>query len=85
MWIQGFGGWEVGVHVRNRRLDRLGRPVSRERSVLKKMNQAMACRGPDDEGVWLSKHAALVHRRLVVIDPEEERSRWFAATAAGPM
>ncbi|MFO7291266.1 asparagine synthase (glutamine-hydrolysing) [Planifilum fulgidum] len=47
-----------------------GRPVSRERSVLKKMNQAMACRGPDDEGVWLSKHAALVHRRLVVIDPE---------------
>ena len=27
-----------------------GRPVSRERSVLKKMNQAMACRGPDDEG-----------------------------------
>ena len=45
-------------------------PVSRERSILHRMNRALACRGPDDEGIWLSTHAALIHRRLVVTDPE---------------
>ncbi|MFF4748660.1 asparagine synthase (glutamine-hydrolyzing) [Streptomyces sp. NPDC002514] len=32
------------------------------------MTGTMACRGPDAEGVWLSPHAALGHRRLAVID-----------------
>ena len=77
-----MGGW---CPCRNRRLDRLGRTVSRERSVLKKMNQAMACRGPDDEGVWLSKHAALVHRRLVVIDPEGGAQPMVRRYARRPM
>ena len=35
------------------------------------MNRALACRGPDDRGAFgCPKHAALIHRRLVVTDPE---------------
>ena len=32
------------------------------------MTETMACRGPDDEGLWTTKHAALGHRRLAIID-----------------
>ena len=32
------------------------------------MTDTMACRGPDDEGLWTAPHAALGHRRLAIID-----------------
>ena len=32
------------------------------------MVETMSCRGPDDEGLWVSAHAALGHRRLAIID-----------------
>lgn len=32
------------------------------------MGAAMACRGPDAEGMWLSPDAAIAHRRLAIID-----------------
>ena len=32
------------------------------------MTETMACRGPDDEGLWTGRHAALGHRRLAIID-----------------
>ncbi|MDL5155264.1 asparagine synthase (glutamine-hydrolyzing) [Actinomycetospora termitidis] len=32
------------------------------------MTDTMACRGPDDEGLWSARHAALGHRRLAIID-----------------
>lgn len=44
--------------------------LSGERSVLEKMAHAIRHRGPDADGFWLSKRGALVHRRLIVIDPE---------------
>jgi asparagine synthase (glutamine-hydrolysing) len=37
------------------------------------MVDTMACRGPDAEGLWLSPHAALGHRRLAIIDIEGGR------------
>ncbi len=37
--------------------------------ILEKMKDCLIHRGPDEEGEWLSKHAGLVHRRLIVIDP----------------
>ncbi|MFC4907518.1 asparagine synthase (glutamine-hydrolyzing) [Actinomadura gamaensis] len=37
------------------------------------MVATMACRGPDDQGVWTSPHAVLGHRRLAVIDIEGGR------------
>lgn len=45
-----------------------GRDLTTERSTAEAMNQTMACRGPDAEGLWLGRHAALGHRRLAIID-----------------
>jgi asparagine synthase (glutamine-hydrolysing) len=41
--------------------------------VICKMNEKLTHRGPDDEGMYLSEHAALGQRRLVVVDPEGGR------------
>ena len=38
------------------------------RAVAQAMTDTMACRGPDDEGLWTTRHAALGHRRLAIID-----------------
>lgn len=46
------------------------RDLTSERVAANAMVATMACRGPDDEGLWLSPHAALGHRRLAVIDIE---------------
>ncbi|OAT79976.1 asparagine synthase (glutamine-hydrolyzing) [Desulfotomaculum copahuensis] len=37
--------------------------------VLLEMAGTLANRGPDAGGIWLSPHAALAHRRLIVVDP----------------
>jgi asparagine synthase (glutamine-hydrolysing) len=37
---------------------------------IKKMNDSMRSRGPDAEGTYQTETAALAHRRLIVIDPE---------------
>jgi asparagine synthase (glutamine-hydrolysing) len=36
--------------------------------TVRAMTRTMACRGPDDSGVWVGEHAALGHRRLAIID-----------------
>jgi asparagine synthase (glutamine-hydrolysing) len=46
------------------------RDLTQERAGLDAMTATMACRGPDAEGAWLDRHAALGHRRLAVIDVE---------------
>ena len=38
--------------------------------VVRAMAETLACRGPDQAGTWTSSHAAIGHRRLIVIDPE---------------
>lgn len=43
--------------------------LTREHGVLAAMTATMTCRGPDAEGAWVSQRAALLHRRLVVVDP----------------
>ncbi|MEV1090158.1 asparagine synthase (glutamine-hydrolyzing) [Streptomyces microflavus] len=58
----GLAGW-VGY---DRDLSRLG-------ATAEAMTATMACRGPDDEGVWTAPHAALGHCRLSVIDLEGGR------------
>jgi asparagine synthase (glutamine-hydrolysing) len=47
--------------------------------ILQTMAAKLAHRGPDDEGFWLDHHAALGHRRLVVVDPEGGRQPMTAA------
>ena len=54
----GIAGW---VHF--------GRDLSGAEPEIRSMTRPLECRGPDSEGVWLSRHAALGHRRLAVIDP----------------
>ncbi|MGH3672636.1 MAG: hypothetical protein ACRDSH_18715 [Pseudonocardiaceae bacterium] len=47
-----------------------GRDLSAEADVLRAMTDTMGCRGPAPEGLWLSRHAGIGHRRLAVIDVE---------------
>lgn len=46
------------------------RDLTREQAIIEAMTATMVCRGPDTEGIWLSPHAAIGHRRLAVIDIE---------------
>ncbi len=47
-----------------------GRDMQRERETLLKMSSVLAPRGPDASGEWKDSNAYLVHRRLIVVDPE---------------
>lgn len=44
--------------------------LTQMQTILGTMVKTLARRGPDAEGIWLSEHAALGHRRLIVVDPE---------------
>ncbi|MFV9511049.1 asparagine synthase (glutamine-hydrolyzing) [Tepidibacillus sp. LV47] len=46
------------------------RNLSNHRETISQMGETMKHRGPDASGVWVGKHAALAHTRLIVIDPE---------------
>ncbi|MBZ4322082.1 asparagine synthase (glutamine-hydrolyzing) [Streptomyces huiliensis] len=61
------------------------RDLEGEGPVLRAMNDTMVCRGPDAEGAWLSRHAALGHRRLAVIDLEGGVQPMVAETDDGPV
>lgn len=43
--------------------------LTQHSSVLVDMTETMSLRGPDASGTWLSRHCALGHRRLSVMDP----------------
>ncbi|HWQ75645.1 MAG TPA: asparagine synthase (glutamine-hydrolyzing) [Syntrophomonas sp.] len=51
--------------------------------TVKNMAQRLEHRGPDDEGYWCAQHAALGHRRLVVVDPRGGRQPMQAASDRG--
>ena len=38
--------------------------------TLKILTRSLSHRGPDEEDLYISKHANLGHRRLIIIDPE---------------
>ncbi|WP_396993152.1 asparagine synthase (glutamine-hydrolyzing) [Nonomuraea phyllanthi] len=44
------------------------RDLREARDTAQAMTDTMACRGPDDEGLWIAPHAAIGHRRLAIID-----------------
>ncbi|MTK13277.1 MAG: asparagine synthase (glutamine-hydrolyzing) [Clostridiaceae bacterium] len=46
------------------------RDISKEKIIVENMTKTLSKRGPDDEGYFFSRHAALGHRRLVVVDPK---------------
>ncbi|MFY0406425.1 asparagine synthase (glutamine-hydrolyzing) [Solicola sp. PLA-1-18] len=47
--------------------------LTQRRATALAMTRTMACRGPDDEGLYLRPHVALGHRRLAVIDVPQGR------------
>jgi asparagine synthase (glutamine-hydrolysing) len=47
----------------------LARPSTGMRERVQRMNDAMASRGPDGDGIWSGPHAVFGHRRLAVLDP----------------
>ncbi|PZG16849.1 asparagine synthase (glutamine-hydrolyzing) [Nonomuraea aridisoli] len=49
------------------------------RETAQAMTDTMACRGPDDQGLWLAQHAAIGHRRLAIIDLAGGRQPMVAA------
>ncbi|MEV4176888.1 asparagine synthase (glutamine-hydrolyzing) [Nonomuraea sp. NPDC049709] len=52
--------------------------LRQERRIAQDMTDTMACRGPDDEGLWTAPHAAIGHRRLAIIDLEGGRQPMVA-------
>ncbi len=44
--------------------------LSGQKTIIQKMAQTLAPRGPDQEGAFISRHALLAHRRLIVVDPQ---------------
>lgn len=46
------------------------RDVTGEHDIIGRMKATMENRGPDAGGSYMSRHAALAHRRLTVVDPE---------------
>lgn len=44
--------------------------LSQRGAILQAMADTLVLRGPDAQGMWLSRHAAFAHRRLIVVDPE---------------
>lgn len=48
----------------------LTRDLRSQEAIFQAMQESMAHRGPDQQGIFLAPHAALLHNRLSVIDPE---------------
>ena len=48
----------------------LKRKIDNSIDILKKMNNTLSKRGPDEEGYFVSDTVNLAHKRLIVIDPE---------------
>jgi asparagine synthase (glutamine-hydrolysing) len=55
----------------------------RDRAVAEAMTRTMACRGPDEERLWLDPHVALGNRRLA--ETRHTCGNWCASmlTVAG--
>ncbi|MGW7821098.1 asparagine synthase (glutamine-hydrolyzing) [Streptomyces puniciscabiei] len=59
------------------------RDLTAEATTLHAMTETMACRGPDDRGVWAEGPAALGHRRLAIIDLPGGRQPMSVAAPEG--
>jgi asparagine synthase (glutamine-hydrolysing) len=62
-----------------------GRDLTGARDTAQAMADTMACRGPDDQGLWIDSHAAIGHRRLAIIDIEGGRQPMVADEDGRPL
>ncbi len=51
--------------------------------VLEEMSRRLCRRGPDEHGMYVDENAALIHRRLSVIDPEHGKQPFSAKSGSG--
>jgi len=61
------------------------RDLTAHRPTAQAMTDTLACRGPDEEGLWSSPRVALGHRRLAVIDVEGGKQPMAAERAGSPV
>ncbi|RAJ59930.1 asparagine synthase (glutamine-hydrolysing) [Streptomyces sp. Amel2xB2] len=61
------------------------RDLTTQRKTLDAMTETMSCRGPDAQGAWVDRRAALGHRRLAVIDLPGGAQPMEVPTPDGPV
>ncbi len=44
--------------------------------LIKKMNDVLSKRGPDEEGYYIDDNIAMGHKRLIVIDPSRRKTTY---------
>ena len=54
----------------------LTKDISSYKYVLNNMTNIISKRGPDEEGYYIDKSAALAHKRLIVIDPKGRKTAY---------
>ena len=47
---------------------------TKEIDLLKKMNNTLSKRGPDEEGYYINDSICMAHKRLIVIDPKGRKT-----------
>ena len=47
---------------------------TKEIYLLKKMNNTLSKRGPDEEGYYINDSICMAHKRLIVIDPKGRKA-----------
>ncbi|MGE4283490.1 MAG: asparagine synthase (glutamine-hydrolyzing), partial [Clostridia bacterium] len=58
--------------------------LKEQQPILEAMGETLKYRGPDASGIWVSTNAGIVHRRLIVVDPQNGKQpmvrRWGEET-----
>lgn len=50
--------------------------ILNKKAELKKMNECLSKRGPDEDGYYINEHIALGHKRLIVLDPNGRQTTY---------
>lgn len=50
--------------------------ISNKKNILKKMNECLSKRGPDEDGYYINEHISLGHKRLIVLDPNGRQATY---------
>lgn len=53
------------------------RDISDEVKIIDKMSDSLKRRGPDENGIYKQRNVCLIHRRLVVVDPENGKQPMY--------
>lgn len=48
--------------------------INQDKTIIKKMNETLIKRGPDEDGYYIEKHISMGHKRLIVIDPDGRKT-----------